>query len=443
MKQLLSIKNNLISFKEIELSSIDPTLYFYVELWNNDGIERYSEVFVCNDKNIFKQNKFEYNHNLGMYNYFIGNTKQYLSLLKTSQSKGDFPYHLVKKSYNCFSSLPSVSFYTLNFTKFEELQQLKSLKYTFGLEYETSKGFIPEEKCFQNGLIPVYDGSINGLEYTSIVLNNNTITTLLRKQLEDLSLYTEFNRDCSLHIHCGGYPVNIEAVYTLYLICLSIENDLTLYNCPAVFNTDLYKQTGKNYCKAYKEKLSYTEFCKAMSDGISTSLTNLYNQHPSDNAGEHKWNIKFRYFWVNFINILFFDRNKTVEFRFLRPTYNFNKIMGWIYIFNAILSYAEIESINLKKDYDNYKRKKIEAEKPIVSSWSTYYNRHITKINTLQQILIKVYSNNPKLLKQLLNFLSTLHSQHAHEQSINDYSGEYENTSNSSLFLTDFTLYDV
>ena len=46
MKQLLSIKNNLISFKEIELSSIDPTLYFYVELWNNDGIERYSEVFV-------------------------------------------------------------------------------------------------------------------------------------------------------------------------------------------------------------------------------------------------------------------------------------------------------------------------------------------------------------------------------------------------------------
>ena len=47
------------------------------------------------------------------------------------------------------------------------------------------------------------------------------------------------------------------------------------------------------------------------------------------------------YFWVNFINALCYNVNKTIEFRLLSPTYNFNKILLWIYIFNAILKYAE------------------------------------------------------------------------------------------------------
>ena len=47
------------------------------------------------------------------------------------------------------------------------------------------------------------------------------------------------------------------------------------------------------------------------------------------------------YFWINFINALCYTVNKTIEFRLLRPTYNFNKILLWIYIFNAILKYAE------------------------------------------------------------------------------------------------------
>lgn len=47
------------------------------------------------------------------------------------------------------------------------------------------------------------------------------------------------------------------------------------------------------------------------------------------------------YFWVNFINALCYTVNKTIEFRLLRPTYNFNKILLWIYIFNAILKYTE------------------------------------------------------------------------------------------------------
>ena len=49
---------------------------------------------------------------------------------------------------------------------------------------------------------------------------------------------------------------------------------------------------------------------------------------------------------MNFINLLCYNVNKTVEFRLLRPTYNFEKIKLWLYIFNAILVYAE----NLNND---------------------------------------------------------------------------------------------
>lgn len=47
------------------------------------------------------------------------------------------------------------------------------------------------------------------------------------------------------------------------------------------------------------------------------------------------------YYWVNFINALCYNTNKTIEFRFLRPSYNFEKIITWIGIFSSILKYAE------------------------------------------------------------------------------------------------------
>lgn len=47
------------------------------------------------------------------------------------------------------------------------------------------------------------------------------------------------------------------------------------------------------------------------------------------------------YYWINFINALCYNVNKTIEFRFLRPTYNFQKIILWLYIFNAILCFAD------------------------------------------------------------------------------------------------------
>jgi hypothetical protein len=67
----------------------------------------------------------------------------------------------------------------------------------------------------------------------------------------------------------------------------------------------------------------------------------LYQPHPKDLSGTRKWNVKSRYKAVNFINALCYDSPKTVEFRMLRPTYNFEKILGWLFIYGALIKYAE------------------------------------------------------------------------------------------------------
>ena len=63
--------------------------------------------------------------------------------------------------------------------------------------------------------------------------------------------------------------------------------------------------------------------------------------HPNDLTRERKWQIPQRYHMCNFVNMFCYNVNKTIEMRFLAPTYNLEKILTWLYIFNAILIYAE------------------------------------------------------------------------------------------------------
>lgn len=262
------------------------------------------------------------------------------------KGNGDFPYTITRhyeaaKSLNIFKDKQSIS-------KVVKYGIAKELKYTFGLEFETSQGYIPQDICLSKGLIPLRDGSITGIEYSTTVLQGNLGLNLLREQIEALKKYTEFNKECALHIHFGGFPVKEK-----YLLCLAelwrvVENRLERSNIvpPFTFRTSAYKQNGKDYCK-------YTPAFKDFEDMYlfyvgRKYLGSLYQPHPNDVARVAKWNIKTRYFGLNFINMLCYEGPKTLEFRFLRPTYNFDKIIFWILFINGILKYAELIAPNYK-----------------------------------------------------------------------------------------------
>ncbi len=217
------------------------------------------------------------------------------------------------------------------------------VKRTIGIEFETSMGAVPEELCFKLGLIPLRDGSITGCEYSTIVLKGNSGFNLLFRQLEVLSEYTHFNKDCSLHIHFGDFPLDADKIWRLYNLLYYNTNELAAL-CPAYsFFTEKYKSNGKSYCKPLRKYNSFEQMFRDITG--NTFFGSFVQPHPLDVERKHKWNVASRYYFCNFVNLLCYSVNKTVEFRFLRPTYNLEKILTWIYIFNAFLDFAETSKL--------------------------------------------------------------------------------------------------
>lgn len=283
-----------------------------------------------------------------------------------------------------------------------------NLDYTFGLEFETSQGYVPEDICYRDGLIPLRDGSITGIEYSTVVLQGNRGLNLLKQQLDTLKEHTYFNKDCSLHIHMGGYPVNPIYIYTLYCIWHTIENNITgIYVPEYTFNTAKYKSNMKDYCMKLPLVASFSELYKYLTD--QNFLGDLTQPHPCDLEKRAKWNIKTRYYALNLINMICYKGPKTVEFRFLRPSFNFKKIRLWLYILNAILNYSKniADEICLKGDCTN-------------NGINVYiYNR----TPSLVDIIDEVYRDTD-CYKEIINGLGLLKIAVANQSYNSDWSGE-------------------
>lgn len=126
----------------------------------------------------------------------------------------------------------------------------------------------------------------------------------------------------------------------MYQICLGLQNGQLRALVPAyTFKSSEYKANGKDYCNLLPAYRNFDDLYQSL---VGRKFLGSFEQpHPNDLKREAKWRIPTRYYWINFINLLCYKVNKTVEFRLLRPSYNFKKIQVWLYILNAILLYAE------------------------------------------------------------------------------------------------------
>ena len=151
-------------------------------------------------------------------------TEDELFYLMNTMGTGSFPYTFERRyeamdSFNLFNGHEVIE-------KDIEFELAKFMPYTFGIEYETSMGYIPQDVCFRNGLIPLRDGSISGLEYSTTVMQGNDGLNLVYQQLEALRKFTYFNKECSLHVHMGGYPIDPMAIYALYRVCYFLQEEM-------------------------------------------------------------------------------------------------------------------------------------------------------------------------------------------------------------------------
>ena len=166
-----------------------------------------------------------------------------------TKGQGGFPYSFERR-YEAIE----------NFKRFEGRQENMNLRkfqlsehmnYTFGLEFETSEGYVPENICYRDGLIPLRDGSISGLEYSTVVLQGNEGLSLLAQQINTLKRYTSFNKECSLHVHLGGFPLEPEKIWNLYRLLYRLQSVIGSLVPPLTFKSSQYKASGKDYCNLF------------------------------------------------------------------------------------------------------------------------------------------------------------------------------------------------
>lgn len=362
---------------------------------DSEGLGEY--VLGISYKVLSKYYTWSNNQGAYIYNKDIEFSKLTHTLLK---GQGEFPYFIPKKyeaieSFNIFQDAQKV-------LEDVDYPLSKVLNYTIGLEFETSMGYIPQELCFRDGLIPLRDGSISGIEYSTVILEGNKGLNLLKQQCDTLKKYTTFNKECALHIHFGNFPVDEVSIFALYCVWYLVERNLLSYNYVPnyTFKTEKYKHNGKSYCKMMNIYADFEDMYEVMTGDPYMGC--LYQPHPSDLEGRAKWNIKSRYYSLNLINMICYNKAKTVEFRFLRPTFNYRKITLWIYILNAVLEYAKViakewskshySCINMTEGMLNYVGKldttiqgiiKAVYDEPLVSS--LYKETDLLKIATALQ----------------------------------------------------------
>lgn len=242
------------------------------------------------DKELLKDN-LAYSTRRGMYISTVDFPEESVILETSIKGRGGFPYSFDKRyeaveSFRLFDGKQEV----LN--KETEYTLSKYLKYTFGLEFETSMGYIPEDICFRDGLIPLRDGSISGLEYSTVVLNGNNGLALLEQELSSLRRYTAFDKECSLHIHLGGFPLDPDAIFRVYRTCHLLESDIARLVPRLTFKSSEYKRNEKDYCSLLP---TYEDFKSMYYNLVGRRFLGELNQpHPNDIKREAKWRIPTR-----------------------------------------------------------------------------------------------------------------------------------------------------
>ncbi len=261
------------------------------------------------------------------------------------------------------------------------------LPYTFGFEFETKEGVIPQHNLFKNGLIPCKDGSISGFEYVTVPMGGDKGINMLYKQISLLQKYCSISENEVLHVHLGGYPLKEDSIMALWYLNRMLEEDIYKLFPKHYKNTGSFKKNS--YCGPLEHFDIFPETSGTPKEQLSSLYYNLSGRnskfkgflvehHPRDNSGRHKWYVNERYKWVNFIPLMFGTRG-TIEYRIHTPTMNFDKVINWLIIVQSILMFAE----------DNKKQ---------LLTGDKYYN--------LRHVLNNSLSNFPKVVKKLTNYIS-------------------------------------
>jgi len=313
VKQYVLLDNTLIKGVVDTLEDLLIVGYFNNSLKYSRVIDKNGNAYYLHNPEIFKNNK-EYREQLSTgdfyhisklaayrFNSILVPKKDY-KLNLPYDSKGIIEHHL--KGYKNYN--PEISNNIKNYAPILE-------NLSFGLEFETTKGFIPNRILEQYGLIPLRDGSISGIEYVTVPMEGEKGLQCTVDILKELKKRTEYDDNtCSLHLHLGNIPRTKEFILAFFKVGMKIQDEM--FQMFPLYKKYNYHIKNKNYSAPLPTFEILSELDPIItSENIDNNFGVLYKylsmgqnfkvagndlnnvmSHPADPNGNQKWNVKPR-----------------------------------------------------------------------------------------------------------------------------------------------------
>lgn len=387
------ITNNYIIFEITQKNKYEKTDYFDNTKLVNTYLDNYYCIFEFDNENCkihFTKNKHAVD-NLPRFilkkEYKILNDDNSVKLERSSQKiefgfciseenlknnnyieslHNGYFYHKdhIGISYNSYFGYETFNNNCLEKTGFKSLSFLttEGIKYTFGIEIEMQKCFIPNRLRNKLNINCVRDGSINnkqddrkgGPEFVTGVLSGDSGFLHLNKICNEITKRGELDQSCGLHVHIGGASFSEKFLVMSYILGLKLENEF--YNLvPKSRRNSVYCSSLKNLefnfdniqnDKDFKIRCStyYKELFKYLCGSYPNDKLNKNTNHPRGRTCNYD-HTSPRYNWLNFVPAVFntkgINNSWTLEFRIHSGTSNFIKIKNWIKLCMAFVYFAD------------------------------------------------------------------------------------------------------
>lgn len=210
---------------------------------------------------------------------------------------------------------------------------MNGLRYTFGVEIETSGGGVKYDDVKELNMSAVNDGSISGKEYVTGVLVGDSGLSMLKNVCEVVKDNCQIDSQCGIHVHIGG------AIFSRRFTIMATHLGLMLQD--EIFDMMPSSRKTNTYCKPlnrsyknmnfhnYKEHLADLIYDRRILDNRCNKKTDL-GRYPSK-----------RYVWLNMVGYSQASGHNTIEFRNHGASMNYDKIRNWTLICMAFVAFVE------------------------------------------------------------------------------------------------------
>jgi hypothetical protein len=237
------------------------------------------------------------------------------------------------------------------------------MKYTFGLEVETSQGLLPNALAESLPANIVGDRSIGAGEYVSPVLHGDEGIQYVKDMCEMLATHTLVDDRCGIHVHVGGMD-GIKGVaegdfdrhFAINAIKLGCQIEPELYlSCPESRKPTL-KHCHSIMRWADIDDKNWREYLGAYVFGPEESWKTpwSFEAYRYGEEGMRRTNkvdtwCGGRYKWLNLVHVLTKSSFNTCELRIFPGSTNFEKIYNYILTSMAFVWFVENKANRIVK----------------------------------------------------------------------------------------------